>query len=619
MNTAFSSGQRWLVANIVLAVLWPVFNVWLRICGVKITPGVFTTLIAAVLCALLLRWLYAPLLRSRPTLAGGVGFVGLVLLSVALGAVAIGFRFDSLGESVYDLHYLGSEMQAQGYPSQDLWNTSVSTNRYYTWGFVMVSAVAAWFTTAIGSTYVVALMAITLLVAINYWFVMSGSALYRLSAAFTATFPASMLSVLAVWYAADIPEHLRTYYHVRLIEHRDLATLHAWLSPVLDGVSYPVESLPHVVFVLGDLHPPVFSFYLLSVLLLWFQASKTSANRWLDSTPVVLGLLSYFVNAWIAPVFVVLGAALLCLRLGWRAALMQAVIATLGAALLLSPLLWNVAAPTGAISVHWFAPNPDFNWFKWQVIWAPQLLAVLALLVLRERVPPVAIFFMLVVVSLEFIHLDDYNAGAFERFNGVLKWGSFALTGLTAALLMEETRRGWVRLVCLALFMVPSVMQMAAYAPQSFAGLRQHPNWQLDNTRWVEGATRQQLIRQLQAEAPGSVLEYAPGRAYTQVGSIPGVLGWPSLSPWPDHLSQIGSWSAADEARYQSLQAWFTATTAQPDALNGVDFVIVSADLNWSAERLAAKKVELVNRYEYVAATEMPGATAVGYFRRIRR
>lgn len=611
-----SAAQRWLALNLFIAVIWPCLLIWARSFGWVIRPSPATTALGLFTLVLGLLWVlpWAKPAWTPQRVVAAAGYATAVLL---LYFAAASFQFDTLGEGIYDLHYLASELRATRYPAVDLWQPASQVNRYYSFGYAAVTAAALPFSDVPAQVYLAALFIIPALMMVSFALIIQGGAVYRFSGAIIAVFPASFISVIVALQKDQIPAHLINYAHVRLLEFQDFFRDSALLAPLVDGVAYPLESVAHLVLVLGDLHPPLFSFYLLSLLLLWRYSPQLEAPGW-RLIPGLLIPVSYFSNAWIAPVFAL--AALICAgqRDGWLRGL-DAIVrgSILGIALLL-PVLWGSVLGADAVALRWFAPDAAFHPLKILLVWLPQLLAFAILLFNRAQPSMLTVFFLGMIALMEIIHLDDSYSGALERFNHVLKWGSFILAGISATLIIEASRQPRWRYGVLAVLAIPCALQLHDNLAAVNASLKQRPNWQLDASAVFPREDQAALYDCLRREPAGMTLEFAATRNYGATPLIATALGFPTQSPWPDHLRQIGAWSQSDEQRYQHLQSWFNPSAPGAVILKEIDYVIIDAGLAWDAARLQLRRAELHGSFEFVNCQRGALPFALGYFKRIK-
>lgn len=585
-----------------------------------------------------MRW--PPVLgRQASHVVGAVG-AGLLMAGLLYLSVGIGFRIDAYGEGLYDLHYLAGGWLHAGWPTPELWAPGTVVDHYYNFGLASWGWLGALLGWGVGSTYVAGLIVFPALVFALCWLLLAGPYWFRWPAAVVAAFPATGLSLIVGGGLVQVPAHLRGMAHVRLPEWADRATEAAWTQSLMTGQAYPVESLAHLVLELQDLHPPVWGVLILALLLLWFFGTRRQeqpaehgprgARVAAGVTPGLLLPLAYAVNAWMLPLYAGVLLAMLVLR---RDALLLGGI-LLGAMGAWALLWWPFFAhfeSTGAVALNWVPATARSHAVQWSLVWWPQVLATLILLGICWRdwrrgrplvwswalLPAV---FLLAVLSLEIVLLDDAYTGAYERFNSVLKTGSLALFGWTASLLIVASRRPqgrWGMLCMLLLLAPPAFFQLKDVAGRYLPAPEQ-PNWSLQGHAMVSGVDAQALVAALCPQPPGIVLTPISSDAYNLDPALPSLCALPTWSGWAAHLRQIDAYPAAAAAAREALKTWYQRPAAQALDRHRVRYVVVDFAQRWSAARIAAVERMLGSDWQWhPVAVSSQGAHA-GFFGRTR-
>ncbi len=609
--------------SFVFLFLLPATDLALRLCGL---PGwIVVTLDVAVLFALSFllpgrlgaqRSAFDPAATARAMAACALLVLAWYLLRVT------GYNFGAYGENIYDLHYVASLVRSDSWPAADLWNPGARVDHYYYFGFYIVAFYTRLLGLEIGQGYVLLLLLIPLIVFANFWAVLRGPFVLRALAALTATFPATGLSAVVSGHFVEIAGHLRGMSHVRLTEWTNVAPPSGFLADVIRGYAYPVEGLAHILGSLGDLHPPVFTFLLLALVLaaLLGPAERSDDEPLPIFSRLIAGSaipLSFVINPWTLPCFGVLGLYALSRPLT-RPSAAWVVLGSLATLSLLSPMLMQLQLQTGSVGLRLLGADQRSTFALLLTVWGPLfLLTALLLLGAGVRVRWVLVlWFVAMVVGLEVLLLDDPYGDRYERFNGVLKIGSFALAGWTAVLLHQASRsnRRWlypvvlVPLLCLAAAqlwdsILPSVRKPAA-----------ERNWTLQPQGMLPEAEQSEMYAALRLRCSGMTLERQTSQAYSQVPLVSTLLGWPTLGGWTSHLSQIGAWGPAAQARFEQGQQWFANPQTATLLAAGVRYVLIDSSLGWDEATLQLHGAALTPVFQFVRLGGGDGMPVTGYF-----
>ena len=527
------------------------------------------------------------------------------------------FHFSPFGENIYDLHYIASLVQAQQWPAPELWNPGAELRHYYYLGFYVVAFYTRLLGLNPGTGYLLFLVAVPVLVFANYWAAMRGTVPFRALAAFTATFPSTGLSLLVASGALPIGDHVRGMAHVRLPEWAELAEGKGWLERVASGDAYPVEGLAHLLGWLGDLHPPVFTFLLLAIVIGALSRSWAAQSTDPDPAAVLIGAaavpLSFALNPWTLPCFALLGACVV-LRERTLRGLLTGLIGAAGMLIVLMPLLLSLDLQTGSVSLAWLPAERRSSPLLFLVTWGPLLLVSLIML-FRHRRPTLLLPFIAMVIGLEVLLMDDPYGDRYERFNGVLKIGSLGLAGWTAAVLVIASRNAgrWLATLVLLPLLAVSLLQLVDALAPSWRVPSAERNWRLHPVGTLRREDHRWLYTALAAQCPGLTLEPRHGSAYADGPLVSTLLGWPTYSGWPSHLSQIGAMGEVERRRSDTMQAWFAEPSVELLRTWNIRYVLIDESLVWSRERVRALERVLHPHYRLVELGGDAGRV-VGYF-----
>lgn len=547
------------------------------------------------------------------------GVLACTALAVAIYVLRVSaFRFSPFGENIYDLHYIVSLVQARQWPAPELWNPGALLTHYYYLGFYVVAFYTRLLGLHPGSGYTLFLVLVPVLVFANYWAVLRGHFALRALAAFTATFPSTGLSLLVASGALTIGDHVRGMAHVRLPEWTDLVPAGSMLSRVVSGDAYPVEGLAHLIGWLGDLHPPVFTFLLLAIVIGALCREPTAPQTRTEPGAALIAAaavpLSFALNPWTLPCFALLGAYAV-LRRRTTGDLLAGLLGAAAMLALLLPLLLSQTLQTGSVALAWLPAERRSTPELFVVVWGPLLLASLLLALLRLRVS-LLLPFVAMVVGLEVLLMDDPYGERYERFNGVLKIGSLALAGWTAAVLVVAMRdaRRWLAPLLLVPLLAVSLLQLVdALAPSARVPWHER-NWMLQPRQMLQREDHRQLYAALAPQCPGLTLERRHGTAYDDSPLVSTLLGWPTYSGWPSHLSQIGAMGEIERRRADTMQAWFEQPAAELLLTWNIRYVLVDRGLRWDRETVRGHARALQPHYAFVPLAGGEAGPVVGYF-----
>lgn len=317
----------------------------------------------------------------------------------------------------------------------------------------------------------------------------------------------------------------------------------------------PSENLGYQYF-LGDYHPTVGGFFLLTVALaVVFSLSLATNGTVLQADPRVpwekLGQaaltlcvpLMMITNTWTLPLLVLLIVGWMLYQWLNRLPIHWLWLTGGGVAgsLLIYPFMAGFLTSTLSTPVAWVPSEMHTPWARFLALQWPVLLFIL-LGFWEGRFRRVAWMFsgvwLFLLILSEVIYIDDPTAAHFSRTNTVMKWWGWIQVGVFASLgaMLISSSVKWLRWVTIA---VLSIITLTAgvelwrywlYSGKHYAGFMEGHRWHTHN------ATNRQMFEYLEAAADGVVLERVLDNAYSNT-SIYGIFtGKPVLLGWPSHL-----------------------------------------------------------------------------------
>jgi len=303
----------------------------------------------------------------------------------------------------------------------------------------------------------------------------------------------------------------------------------------------PGEIYSYVVY-LGDFHAPLSGYYLLGLaamgMMLW---SGTRQGRYaaIAGSTLTWTLLA---NTWVLPLQGL--AVTLFLALNWREwrRLVPAIAA--GAAAVWLAAWVYLSAFTQAASgydtavrlVPWIEHTPPI---LFGLFFLPTIMFILlGFLSGDPRGRRLALFWLVMLLFVEFFYVDDEYSGHFDRFNTTLKWWPWVMAGTLmtmAPFVMEVTKRRWVRVVAFCFFLYPcyyayDLWKPMWYGPKDSAG-------KIEGTYFL---TKEEFPRlmlgRLKVEKPGIVIERPEEKGgFTNSAVIPLFAGQRMWLGWWGH------------------------------------------------------------------------------------
>lgn len=453
-------------------------------------------------------------------------------------------------EKLGDLAMITSYLPGERLPPLDVWFPPFRFDVYYSFQHYAAALLGRVFDLGPGLTYNIAfclLIALTITAA--------AGAVYGICRRIGAT-ALVVFAFAAGGTGATIPVHLmmsepQLYSSMRFIggsatpERADTAIGAAIAATAsgADRVELPSETFAYLLS-LGDYHPMLSGFYLLTLALLCVSLVETGretrvSQAVLAATPVVC-LIS---NGWTMPLQLGLVLAWIASRLHRRVSPDWVMLAAgfLGAAILCHPFLLSFAYRSDDYGVR-FRPvsrGQHTPLILGAILLYPTIVAALLPLLAGERrrwtAWASALWLGLLAVS-EVVFVDDVYSGAFNRFNTTLKWWPWIQAGalLTSGAYAMQSPRRVVRYVMMALLLVVSVYALdmtrhLVWTPKADAG-------RLDGAAWITSDTAERaMLEFLRAQPRSVVLQRLEAGAFTPAPGLVLFAGQIAFLGWPEH------------------------------------------------------------------------------------
>ncbi|SMF03640.1 Uncharacterized membrane protein [Alteromonadaceae bacterium Bs31] len=320
-------------------------------------------------------------------------------------------------------------------------------------------------------------------------------------------------------------------------------------------MTLPSENLGYQYF-LGDYHPTVGGFFLLTLVLgimlslLPGAAVPASAavekELWPKLAQGALSLcvpLMMITNTWTMPLLVLLIVAWMIYRLLSKLPIFWPWMIGGGVAgtFLIYPFMTGfltstLSTPIAFVPEEMHTPLSRFIALQWPVI------VLIAMGFWEGRYRKIAWMFsglwLFLLILSEVIYIDDPTGDYYSRTNTVMKWWGWIQVGVfisLGALLLSSSIK-WLRWACAGVLFIIAfsasvdIQRYWLYTGKHYAGYMEGHRWYTNN------ATNRQMFEYLQAAPHGVVLEPILDNAYSNT-SIYGIFnGKPVLLGWPSHL-----------------------------------------------------------------------------------
>jgi hypothetical protein len=274
----------------------------------------------------------------------------------------------------------------------------------------------------------------------------------------------------------------------------------------------PGEIFSYVVF-LGDYHAPLSGYYLMGVcamaMLLWLR-TKLMRYAALAGCTLTWTLLA---NTWVLPLQGLGVAAWLAANWrDWRR-LVPAVAGGAAAVWLAAWVYLAAFTSTAAgynVGLRMVLPGEHTPPILFVLFMLPTI--ALALLGVASGSPQgrrLGVLWLAFLLFSEFFYVKDEYSGLYERFNTTLKWWPWVSAGALMTLgpmVLEQSRRLWVRLVGLLFCLYPCLYVVDLWDPM-WNGYKADMGW-LEGTRYLtKDEFPRLMLGRLKVEKPGVVIE----------------------------------------------------------------------------------------------------------------
>jgi len=315
----------------------------------------------------------------------------------------------------------------------------------------------------------------------------------------------------------------------------------------------PAENFGYQFF-LGDYHPTVGGFFLLTLALAILFSIQPATNtklpteqqQWQKYAQAALTLcvpLMMITNTWTLPLLVITILAWILFRLLMKQPIYWAWLIGGGVAgsFLIYPfmsgfLTSTLSTPTKFVPENMHTPVSRFLALHWPVL----LLIAFGFWegVKRKQAWLFSALWLFLLILSEVVYIDDPTGDHFSRTNTVMKWWGWiqvgVFTSLGALLLSSSTRfLRWACVVVLASVTLGAAYDLQRYwlySGKFYAGYMEGHRW------YTNTPTNRQMFEYLEAAPAGIVLEPIIDNAYSDT-SIYGVFNQkPVLLGWPSHL-----------------------------------------------------------------------------------
>jgi len=309
------------------------------------------------------------------------------------------------------------------------------------------------------------------------------------------------------------------------------------------SLDLPVELFSYLI-ALGDYHPPLSGYLLLTLALL--SIALIESGEAARSASAVLGAtvpLTIATNAWDLPLAAFLLAGWIAYRRWTKQQVRWAPLAIgAGAALLLiEPFLVRFAPQSLALhnAIRLVPRGAHTPPMLGLLVFYP-VLAVLMLQLMsggrsRQSLAFCAIFIALAVAS-ELIYVDDVYSGKYERFNTVLKWWSWidsaTLLVIGAFNLRSDSKFCRAATAAVLILICGYGFELGTYY---FTTDKRHTG-QLDGAAWLrDDAAERAILDFLSSQAPAIVLQRISARSYVPEPALAIFAGDTAFLGWPNH------------------------------------------------------------------------------------
>jgi len=509
-----------------------------------------------------LSWAFLPLTlyslwliwRKRGFLLSNVGPEILFLLGFGY-AFLWAFCFpdiDGRSEKLGDLTFIRDYLSGTRLPPPDYWFPPFRFDVYYGFQYYSSALLGRILHLDPGTTY-----RLSLCVIVGLAMTAAGGAVYLLSgrlkrsvlvlAAFA--FGGTGASLLARLFAKQtlLSDGMR-FIGEFAVPDKMTTGLGKWLVtassiPAKEAIVLPAETFGYLVY-LGDHHPPMSGFLLLTLALLCIAIAEKEDE--LRIAPAILASTIPAVvaaDAWNLPLQVLLVASWVIWRMVKHIAVPWWSLAAGcgGGFLLILPFLQSIGFHSLDYGVRLrLVPGPEHTpALLGLIVWAPFLLllggAALSARRGSEELRWCLLWSMLLLLT-EAFYLDDVYSGKYNRFNSTLKWWPWIMAGMVLTLgPLSLTARRWVSrwsavlaLALTAWFAVP-LCEYLILTPKPHIG-------RIDGAAWIMADPAEKPILEfLKNQRQGIVLQRLEADSFTFSPGLVIFSGQQAFLGWPAH------------------------------------------------------------------------------------
>jgi hypothetical protein len=343
-------------------------------------------------------------------------------------------------------------------------------------------------------------------------------------------------------------------------------------------------------FFLGDYHPTMGGFLILVLAIALIVSTENNQQSRLSQALLALCIpVMLITNTWTFPLLVLLVLGWISFRFIYKHPIDWIALFAGGFAgtFLIYPFLIgftsnSLPTPFKLVSGDLHTPISRFIGMHWPVL----LLLGLGLIERKYRrlSLTLSVTWLTLLMSSEFIYIDDPNGAQYERTNSVMKWWGWIQTGVIVTLgtLCIGSSNKWIRWVTVMIFLSINIAVIDLAKYWYFSG-RVYQGKLAGHYWYTQNATNRMMFEFIKEAPKGVVLESILNNAYsnTSIYSVfnnkPVLLGWPShLNTWHGDVPRI--WILKNEidifytGELDNSLAWLTS--------NDIEYVIFGPNDN---------------------------------------
>ena len=500
------------------------------------------------------------------------------LLFIAAFGYAFLWRFafpniDAGSEKLTDLTFISNYLSGSRLPPVDRWLPPFRFDVYYGFQYYSSALLGRLLGLDPGTTYNLSLSficALTITAAGVVAFLISGRKWWSILPVAALTVGSTGGAILVPWMAKQTLLSDGVRFIGGFTRHEKMTTeFGKWLAAVgrvpQDPGELPAETFGYLVY-LGDHHPPMSGFLLLMLGLLCVALVEHDRER--RAAPAVLAAtlpITVVSNSWNVPLqaLLILWWILWTMLRGRDVPWRPLAFGFGGALLLCHPFLqaFGMRSLDYATRIR-IVPGPEHTPVLLGIIlFAPFLvLLVIVAISARHGGPELgwSVLWLALLLTAEFLYVDDTYSGKFNRFNTTLKWWPWIMAGIVVTLGPLALRSaGWIR----------RISGIAALAVLIWFAFPMGRHWirtskphlgQLHGAAWILNDVAEKPILEFLKQQPECrVLQrmetdaFTPGPALVIHSGQQAFLGWPAHEKlWRANRSDI-------ETRSQQVKSFY--------------------------------------------------------------